>query len=697
MSDLIKKQYDQLKPLCEALKGLNDLSKKSSFLDTVPSVQKHQNSLPEKLTAEEKYLIKCLFAIGQEQVVSAADEGNYLTKLIHTLKEIEQFYDVLGGVVGYHLTMLRLIWEEQTGYFHAENLTYKKPVGMDISQPTHPVRKAVRKGLESLEKIAEIYPVGGAGDRLNLCDENGPLPAAQLPFMGRTLLENLIRDLQGREHLYAKLFGKQLHVPIVMMTSEEKGNHGHILDILEKNRWFNRPKENYFIFTQPLVPVISIKGDWVMTVPGSLLLKPGGHGVIWKLAKEKGAFEWLQIHKRTKALLRQINNPIAGVDDGLLAFLGVGMDGNKDFGFSSCPRYLNAAEGMDISIEKPVSGGVEYRISNIEYPEFAKNGIQDVPEQAGSPYSIFPANTNILFVSLDAVQEAIKKDPIPGMLINMKTKVSYTDEKGENKEVRVGRLESTMQNIADFIVEKVPRPLSDDECGRLKSFIVYNDRRKTISVTKKSYTPGQPLSETPEGCFYDSQKNFYDLLSSRCNMRMPDFPDEDLHLKAGPPFIVHLHPALGPVWSVISQKIQGGSMAYGAEMQLDTAEVHLVDLHLDGSLLIEADNLLDSRCILKGVSVRNSGIDRTGENAYWKNSVLRTESLTIKLHGNAEFIAENVLLEGSFSFDVPAGHRLTVLEVNGQVEQRLEKISRPSWHWSYAFDNEDHIVLKKIL
>lgn len=46
--------------------------------------------------------------------------------------------------------------------------------------------------------MGEIYPIGGAGDRLGLMDSDTgeSLPAALLPYCGRSLLEGLIRDLQ---------------------------------------------------------------------------------------------------------------------------------------------------------------------------------------------------------------------------------------------------------------------------------------------------------------------------------------------------------------------------------------------------------------------------------------------------------------------------------------------------------------------
>lgn len=52
--------------------------------------------------------------------------------------------------------------------------------------------------LKGLPNMGEIYPLGGSADRLGLVDSNSGecLPAAMLPYCGRTLLEGLIRDLQ---------------------------------------------------------------------------------------------------------------------------------------------------------------------------------------------------------------------------------------------------------------------------------------------------------------------------------------------------------------------------------------------------------------------------------------------------------------------------------------------------------------------
>lgn len=74
------------------------------------------------------------------------------------------------------------------------------PVGLDLASPTQQreAAAAVAAGIAALPALAEIYPLGGAGDRLGLqCEQTGEsLPTAVLQYCGRSLLENLLRDLQ---------------------------------------------------------------------------------------------------------------------------------------------------------------------------------------------------------------------------------------------------------------------------------------------------------------------------------------------------------------------------------------------------------------------------------------------------------------------------------------------------------------------
>ena len=81
------------------------------------------------------------------------------------------------------------------------------------------------------------------------------------------------------------------------------------------------------------------------------------------------------------------------------------------------------------------------------------------------------------------------------------------------------------------------------------------------------------------------------------------------YLDRGPGFIFCAHPAIGPLWDVTEQKITGGALADRAEVRLEIAEVQWKDVHVDGSLLVEAD------APLGGDPAASLAASRSGDNA----------------------------------------------------------------------------------
>ncbi|MEI8365840.1 MAG: hypothetical protein WCF65_05415 [Parachlamydiaceae bacterium] len=720
----LEAQIHTLESLLQNLQQISALADKLKFINTIPQVIQGWDSFPtlkavvKEYPIQHQYVVTLMLAIGQGSSVFADSDhcdqsGKQLDLLIEKLLEVEKFYDSIGGIIGYHLTMLKLI---ATAKDVSEPLSggssYKKPDGLDVSQNTLEVRQAVRWGVEALRQTGIIYPLGGAGDRLHLQDEETGdlLPAAQLSFCGYTLLEGLIRDLQGWEFLYYKIFGKQLITPIAMMTSHEKKNDARVRRLCEEKKWFGRGVDNFRFFIQPLVPMMTADGEWVINGPLEPMLKPGGHGAMWKTAIDSGIFDWFERLQKKQVIVRQINNPMAGVDNGLIALAGIGDHYHKAFGFASCQRLLKAPEGMNVLKEVKMSdGNYEYGITNIEYTDFTRHGIEDSPAEsessAGKIYSMFPSNTNILFAHLEAVKQALKICPLPGILVNMKSQVACWHTDGKITEKPAGRLESTMQNIADYITDRLPHPLTATEENTLRTFLIYNERRKTISVVKKAYTSGESLNGTPEGCFFEQTENYRDLLTNHCGMALP----AGLQENEPPNFTALFHPALGILYSVICQKIRRGRIEYGSDWVIEASEVNIENLHLAGRLVIEADavtgkkdgrgmTIYDSescgKCTLLNVTVKNQGKNRSGWRDVWQN--ITSESLHIVLHGNAEFFAEDVEFSGDVHYDVPDGHRLVVYQQGDETAWHFEQIRQASWKWDYTFDAEEHICLEKI-
>ncbi|KAI7749903.1 hypothetical protein M8C21_014076 [Ambrosia artemisiifolia] len=53
--------------------------------------------------------------------------------------------------------------------------------------------------------------------------------------------------------------------------------------------------------------------------------KPGGHGVIWKLAYHKGVFQWFHNQGREGSNVQQVSNVVAATDVTLLAIVKIGL------------------------------------------------------------------------------------------------------------------------------------------------------------------------------------------------------------------------------------------------------------------------------------------------------------------------------------------------------------------------------------
>nr|AAT47007.1 unknown protein [Oryza sativa Japonica Group] len=608
---------------------------------------------------------------GVVEGVAESGESELLRRLLKFLGDIDVFYDCIGGIIGYQIMALELLSASKDHKHRPskhKSIDFHVPSGLNLLEDTEYASQAALWGIEGLPELGEIYPIGGAGDRLGLVDSDTgeSLPAALLPYCGRSLLEGLIRDLQ--------IFGKQCITPVAIMTSSVKDNHEHITAICERLEWFGRGRENFRLFEQKL-------------------------------------------------------------------------------GFASCERRPGATEGVNVLIEKENQDGQwAYGITCIEYTEFEKYGIPEPTVTNGSLQANYPANTNILYVDLQAAEEVGSRKNascLPGMVLNLKKAVSYLDHLGFECSVDMllsdgfndveyislilrsidysiscvsaagGRLECTMQNIADNFMNTYNYRCSKGIESELDTFIVYNERKKvTSSAKRKLKSEDKSLHQTPEGSLLDIMRNAYDLLSS-CNVKVPKVKDNCEYLRSGPPFLIFLHPALGPFWDITRQKFVGGSVSQGSELQIEVAEFLWQDVELDGSLIVLADNIMGStnknntgeqimhygarcgRCKLQSVKIVNKGINwSSANNVYWKHDVERSESVKIILHENAEFEAKDVVLKGNHIFEVPTGHRMRIVQDGPEFVAKLDPISKEmmdsgTWYWKYAVDGA-HVKLEMV-
>ncbi|KAF2319143.1 hypothetical protein GH714_013553 [Hevea brasiliensis] len=704
--DHFHQEISRLKSLLSKLAGSESLHHKLVVLDADSRVKhffnSHRNGVCKALAllnlgSRELFLLKCLVAAGQEHVLSLgielvenevesarnsvksalyalaemigrfdfSENGEYslrksdnwvvferrgygdLRKLLKTLGEIEQFYDCIGGIIGYQIMVLELLAQstsekQTTNWSHhiqesmeCQFLEIHAPNVVDLSKNTEYASQAALWGIEGLPDLEKFI----------------------LWVVLQTGLVWLIQT-QAREFLYYKLYGKQCITPVAIMTSSAKNNHERITYLCERLSWFGRGRSNFQLFEQPLVPAVGAEdGQWLITKPFTPVSKPGGHGVIWKLAYDKGIFEWFYDHGRKGATVRQVSNVVAATDLTLLALAGIGLRRGKKLGFASCKRNSGLQkESMSLSRRRLLmeSGLMVCHALSTQSLISLESQVGLVILKGRVSYQYKHSLCGFVFSGVIASSDGVKS--LPGLILNTKKPIAYKDH--------FGNCHRCYQGVED----------------KLDTFIVYNERRRvTSSAKRKRKHADKYLHQTPDGALLDILRNAYDLLSL-CDIELAKVEGNDRYVNSGPPFIIFLHPSLGPLWEVTRQKFCGGSISKGSELQLEVAEFLWRNVELDGSLIVIAANAMGStridangetilqyghrcgRCRLQNVKVLNKGIDWScGENVYWKHSVQRFEAFKVILHGNAEFEANNVILEGNHVFEVPDGYKMKII------------------------------------
>ncbi len=665
--DHILLKVESASSVFEKIDILNRLKRVTSYFDKLTL----QSSFFSSLSPECEYVIKALITIGQEHVFEAQSNIEDFRNLLLELNQFESDYNSYGGILGYQKEIFAVLTSSENKITpHIE-----PPKGIDLTKSNTDVDNYIHKGIAHLDKIAEVYVLGGVADRLSYKENQmGPnLPAAILPLMGKELLSLLIRDLEAREYLFQKLFGKKIITPIVMMTSNDKKNHDCIFAFCEKKKWFNRPKSSFYFIKQPLIPAFDKQGKWALEKPSKLLLKPGGHGEIWHLAYQEKILSILSLQSIETLLFRQVNNPVASSDYGLLGFIGYGANKNKKFGFLSCKRKLHTKEGVNVFVKN----GLQEGIASIEYCHFSKYGMEDAlsPEDQ---YSKYPSNTNILFVDIKKLIEIFDAKTLYQPIANFKTHTIF--DRGKEIQAEIARLETLAQDLAVELHENK------------QTFISYYQRQKTISTTKQLSSNTQ--LETPVSCLYDIATNHAEILSTHCKLHIPKLPSRNDFEKNGPSFLFDFHPALGPIYSIIGHKIQRGSIDFGAELYLEIVDVSIRDLQLQGSLRICGDK--SAICCISNFTIRNASFQSPLPTNFWQSSINRVESCHIVLHEGAQLIAKNVTIQGDFFLEVMPFERVTLENDGLEIKVNREIKCQNSPYWTYYFDN-NKIQLKNPL
>lgn len=108
------------------------------------------------LSVKDQLILKSILVINQDHLFYPFDK-EHIQNLLKDLYPVESFYQSIGGIVGYHATMLSLFANRTLSHAHK---SYEQPEGISIALEDSSTCKYILEGLYALPYLAEIYPVG---------------------------------------------------------------------------------------------------------------------------------------------------------------------------------------------------------------------------------------------------------------------------------------------------------------------------------------------------------------------------------------------------------------------------------------------------------------------------------------------------------------------------------------------------------
>lgn len=620
-----KISLNKVEKIIQKIQNFSSIERKIEKLKTFFKNQNEVKILNEKLKIANlpefgNYIVWSFSLLGQFHIVDFLlhfDKKKFLKKilLINQFKKLDNIYYDNGGFFGYIIEFYRCFNEKKE--FDTEN--FSSCPFVEVTSLSHSeISSNVFLGIKTLAETGFFILAGGKAERFFDFQSNRSM--SSLEFFKKSLLERIIEDIEGLEALYERFFQKPITVPIVIMLSSSVSmNESCFSRIKKSDRYLNGFLK---FFVQNDLPLITSEGFFLLDKNEELVMLPGGHGRLWHEAYKQGIFCYLKDLKIKHILIRQINNPLAGLDENLLLLLGTSHIKKKLFGVISCNKDLRYSEGSWVKLCKQNT----YSHINIEYTQLSFFN-RDLISRA-------PSNTNILYFNLEKNWNKLSQLPKFDHILNMKTII------GKENCLLAGRLECLVQDFSKLL---------EDKEKDFSSVIILNfPREKVISSIKKPLEKN--YLETPEKAFFDYLHCARKLLES-CHVFLPKKRSWDDFLNLGPEFIFDYHPSLGPIYSLIRQKICHGSFFENSIVELNIIDVFLENLCIKGHFIIDSE--ASGKCFMRNIEIKNKGSVFESSGEFWKGKLCTYEYLKISLGERARLYAEDLVLEGNIHIDVP--------------------------------------------
>lgn len=177
----------------------------------------------------------------------------------------------------------------------------------------NPNKLTARSQGESLlrqQKAAVLIVAGGQGSRLGFDGPKGTFPLS--PVTGKTLFQLLAEQVRALSNRYSAT------IPLMIMTSSD--NHEDTIAFFRQQKFFGLEPQNVHLFSQGVLPALSLDGKLVLKDKVHLYTSPNGHGGSLKALSDSGLLLKMIEAGYEELFYCQVDNPLVKIADPV--FLG---------------------------------------------------------------------------------------------------------------------------------------------------------------------------------------------------------------------------------------------------------------------------------------------------------------------------------------------------------------------------------------
>ncbi|CAA2969667.1 UDP-sugar pyrophosphorylase-like isoform X2 [Olea europaea var. sylvestris] len=532
------------------------------------------------LSPEQVELAKMLLEMGQSHLFEHWPEpgvdDDKKRELFNQVARLNSSYP--GGLASYIKTAKELLADSKAGKNPYDGFTPSVPSGESLTFGDDTFLQYEDAGVKEARKAAFVLVAGGLGERLGYNGIKVALPLETTT--GTCFLQHYIDSILALQETSCRLAQGDgpTEIPLAIMTSDD--THSRTVELLESNAYFGMKPTQVKFLKQEKVACLDDNDARVALDPHNkykIQTKPHGHGDVHSLLYSSGVLkEWQDAGRRWVVFFQDTNGLLFKA---IPSALGVSATKGYHVNSLAVPRKAKEAIG---GITKLTHQDGRTMVINVEYnqldPLLRASGYPDGDVNSETGYSPFPGNINQLIFEIGPYLEELTKT---GGAIKEFVNPKYKDSTKTAFKSST-RLECMMQDYP-----KTLPPSARVGFTVMDAWVAYapvkNNPEDAAKVPK-----GNPYHSATSGEMAIYKAN--SLILRKAGVKVDDpvlqvFNGQEVEVW---PRIVW-KPKWGLTYSDVKGKVHGNcSVTQRSTMVIEAPNCHIVDLSLDGALIINA-------------------------------------------------------------------------------------------------------------